>query len=98
MRWCREGELAALWRDAGFEEVRSEALVVDAQYDGFDDLWAPFPAGIGPGRRVHRLARRRPARCAPRRLPPAARGGRRAGQPRRARVGGRRFGDLAAAR
>jgi ubiquinone/menaquinone biosynthesis C-methylase UbiE len=48
MRWCGEGELAELWSAAGLEDVRFGALVVRAQYEDFDDLWSPFPTGIGP--------------------------------------------------
>jgi SAM-dependent methyltransferase len=48
MPWCREGELESLWRDTGLENVRSDALVVRASYDGFDDLWSPIPTGIAP--------------------------------------------------
>ncbi len=48
MRWCREGELAGLWRAAGLRAVRSAALVVSARYRDFADLWAPFPSGVAP--------------------------------------------------
>jgi SAM-dependent methyltransferase len=48
MRWCRDGELAELWRGCGLEDVRPGALMVEAEYEGFDDLWAPLPTGIGP--------------------------------------------------
>jgi SAM-dependent methyltransferase len=48
MSWCREGELADLWRGAGLREVRAGSLVVRARYPDFEDLWAPFPTGIGP--------------------------------------------------
>lgn len=48
MRWCGEGELADLWRHAGLEDVRFDALVVRAEYESFDDLWSPFPTGVGP--------------------------------------------------
>ena len=48
MPWCREGELAELWERCGLRELRSAALVVEAGYAGFDDLWAPFPTGVGP--------------------------------------------------
>jgi SAM-dependent methyltransferase len=48
MRWCREGELADLWRRAGLRDVRERALVVSADYAGFEDLWSPFPTGIAP--------------------------------------------------
>jgi SAM-dependent methyltransferase len=48
MRWCGEGELAGLWRAAGMTSVRSESFVVRASYTDFDDLWSPFPMGVGP--------------------------------------------------
>jgi SAM-dependent methyltransferase len=48
MPWCREGELAELWRSAGLEDVRSGQLVVSASYANFEDLWAPFTAGVAP--------------------------------------------------
>ena len=48
MRWCREGELAELWRAAALEDVRFGELTVSARYDDFDDLWSPFPTGLAP--------------------------------------------------
>jgi SAM-dependent methyltransferase len=48
MRWCADGELAVLWEAAGLREVRSDALRVRATYRNFDDLWEPFPQGVGP--------------------------------------------------
>jgi len=48
MRWCREGDLAELWRSAGLEDVRSGAFTVSASYASFEDLWWPLPAGAGP--------------------------------------------------
>jgi ubiquinone/menaquinone biosynthesis C-methylase UbiE len=48
MRWCGEGELADLWSAAGLEDVRFGSLVVRVAYDDFEDLWSPFPTGIGP--------------------------------------------------
>jgi ubiquinone/menaquinone biosynthesis C-methylase UbiE len=48
MRWCREGELAELWRSAGLEEVRFGSFTVSASYTSFEDLWWPLPAGAGP--------------------------------------------------
>lgn len=48
MRWCGEGELGSLWTLAGLQGVRVGPLVVRASYAGFDDLWAPFTAGIAP--------------------------------------------------
>ena len=43
-----KGGLAALWRAAGLDRVRVEPLVVSASYTGFEDLWSPLPAGVGP--------------------------------------------------
>jgi SAM-dependent methyltransferase len=48
MRWCREGELAELWETVGFDEVRFGALTARAAYESFEDLWSPFPTGVGP--------------------------------------------------
>lgn len=48
MPFCREGELGALFAQAGLLHVRSAALRVRARYAGFDDLWSPFTAGVGP--------------------------------------------------
>jgi ubiquinone/menaquinone biosynthesis C-methylase UbiE len=48
MRFARPEQLATLWRDTELEDVGVTALVVDASYDDFDDLWAPFPTGVGP--------------------------------------------------
>jgi hypothetical protein len=48
MRFGRPDELEALWRSAGLEDVAVSPLVVEASYDDFDDLWAPFPTGVGP--------------------------------------------------
>ena len=48
MRWCAEGELAALWRTAGLCSVRGGELVVRAPYEDFEDLWSPLLTGVGP--------------------------------------------------
>jgi ubiquinone/menaquinone biosynthesis C-methylase UbiE len=48
MRFARPNELAALWRSAGILEVDVVPLVAEASYDDFDDLWSPFPTGVGP--------------------------------------------------
>jgi SAM-dependent methyltransferase len=48
MEWCDDGGLARLWRECGLEDVRFDALDVSADYDDFEDLWAPLTAGIGP--------------------------------------------------
>ena len=44
----REGELAALLEGAGLVDVRSSEIIATARYDGLDDLWAGYTAGIGP--------------------------------------------------
>jgi hypothetical protein len=48
MRFGRRGELGALWRHAGLEDVKEGDIVVFAEYESFDDLWEPFTAGVGP--------------------------------------------------
>jgi SAM-dependent methyltransferase len=48
MRWCAEGELATLWRDAGLRAVRLGELVVSVAYAEFEELWAPLPTGVAP--------------------------------------------------
>jgi SAM-dependent methyltransferase len=48
MRWCGEGELAELWREAGLGDVRFGPLVVNARYADFEDLWSPLPTGVAP--------------------------------------------------
>jgi SAM-dependent methyltransferase len=49
MKLSRQGELAALWRDAGLVNVQEDALVIDLGYASFDDYWAAFESGAGPG-------------------------------------------------
>ena len=48
MRWCAEGDLPRLWSAAGLHDIRASALVVNATYADFSDLWSPFPTGVGP--------------------------------------------------
>lgn len=48
MRFCDPDGLRALWTAAGLHSVESEPIVVGASYSSFDDLWAPFAAGVGP--------------------------------------------------
>jgi ubiquinone/menaquinone biosynthesis C-methylase UbiE len=48
MAFARAGELAGLWRDAGLADVEEGELVVGASYESFEDLWEPFPSGVGP--------------------------------------------------
>ena len=48
MPYCTPEELEGLWRDAGLNEPAVSALVVDAEYGAFDDLWQSLEHGSGP--------------------------------------------------
>lgn len=48
MPFCRRGELAALWRQAGLQEVVEEGLTIETRFSTFDDYWAPFLDKQGP--------------------------------------------------
>jgi len=48
MRLCRRGELEALWRDTGFEDVRETGITIEMRFGSFADYWQPFLAGVGP--------------------------------------------------
>jgi ubiquinone/menaquinone biosynthesis C-methylase UbiE len=48
MRIATPAELEALWQGAGLADVDVAPIDVEATYDDFDDLWAPFPTGVGP--------------------------------------------------
>jgi len=48
MRFARPDELASLWQSAGLRDVDVTPIVVEALYEDFDDLWSPFPTGVGP--------------------------------------------------
>lgn len=48
VRFGRAGEIVALFHEAGFEELEETTLEVTSAYDGFDELWSGFLAGIGP--------------------------------------------------
>ena len=48
MPLCRPGELAALWRTAGLQDVVEEGLTIDTPFDSFDDFWQPFLGKQGP--------------------------------------------------
>jgi SAM-dependent methyltransferase len=48
MRLCRRGELEALWRDAGLEDVRETGITIEMRFGSFADFWQPFLAGVGP--------------------------------------------------
>ena len=42
------GQLDALWRERGLQEVETEALEVSTDYEDFDELWSSFSRGVGP--------------------------------------------------
>jgi len=48
MRFGNPEELVELWVGAGLREVEGAQIVVSASYSGYDDLWEPFLAGVGP--------------------------------------------------
>ncbi|HMJ00446.1 MAG TPA: class I SAM-dependent methyltransferase [Gaiellaceae bacterium] len=48
MRYANVAELTDLWRKVGLDDVEGGELWASAGYEDFDDLWAPFPSGIGP--------------------------------------------------
>jgi SAM-dependent methyltransferase len=48
MPLCRRGELAALWREMGLQNVVEEALTIETRFSSFDDFWTPFLEKQGP--------------------------------------------------
>jgi SAM-dependent methyltransferase len=48
MPLCRAGELAALWRKHGLDNVQEEGLTIEMRFSSFDDYWKPFLDGQGP--------------------------------------------------
>jgi SAM-dependent methyltransferase len=48
MRFCRRGELAALWRRHGLQDVVEEGLTVETRFESFADYWTPFLQKQGP--------------------------------------------------
>lgn len=44
----RAPELVDLWTGAGLRAVRAGTFAFEVDYDGLDDLWAMFAAGVGP--------------------------------------------------
>lgn len=48
MPLCRPGELAALWRANGLQQVEERPIVIDLSFASFDDYWLPFLGGQGP--------------------------------------------------
>ncbi len=62
-----EGQLGALWRAAGLEQVEESSLVIRMRFRSFNDYWlplrggTPYLANLDPGNRdrVRRLLRKR---------------------------------------
>lgn len=48
MPLCRRGELAALFRASGLQQVVEQSIVVELPFSSFDDYWQPFLGGQGP--------------------------------------------------
>jgi len=48
MPLCKAGQLGALWRQQGLENVQELPLTVALSFASFDDYWAPFLLGHGP--------------------------------------------------
>ncbi len=58
MPLCRPGELSALWKDGGLEDVSEQSIDITMTFQTFADYWEPFLLGQGPaGSYVRRLDR-----------------------------------------
>jgi len=58
MPLCRAGELSALWKQGGLEDVREQPIDITMTFGSFADYWDPFLLGQGPaGSYVRRLDR-----------------------------------------
>jgi len=58
MPLCRAGELSALWRQGGLENVREQSIDIKMRFESLADYWDPFLLGQGPaGAYVRRLDR-----------------------------------------
>lgn len=44
----REGDLAALFTEAGYRDVDAGTLTVRAQFASFEQWWEPYTLGVGP--------------------------------------------------
>jgi hypothetical protein len=64
---CKQGELAALFRRAGLNDVTEAPLTVTLHFATFEDYWEPFLLGQGPaGAYVAHLPKERQAQLAQR--------------------------------
>jgi len=48
MPLCRQGQLAALWRQHSLTDVVEIPLEIQLAFSSFDDFWLPFEKGQGP--------------------------------------------------
>jgi SAM-dependent methyltransferase len=48
MPLCRKGELAAMWREHGLQDVSEESLTIETRFASFADYWEPFLVKQGP--------------------------------------------------
>jgi SAM-dependent methyltransferase len=48
MPLCRAGQLAALWRQGGLENVREQSIHIRMRFESLADYWDPFLLGQGP--------------------------------------------------
>jgi SAM-dependent methyltransferase len=56
MPLCRAGELSALWKQCGLENVHEQPIEIGLSFVSFADYWDPFLLGQGPaGSYVRRL-------------------------------------------
>ena len=57
MPLCRAGELAALWKQGGLENIQERSIDIRMRFESIADYWDPFLLGQGPaGAYVRRLA------------------------------------------
>lgn len=48
-RHCnRQGQLTALWRATGLEDIQETTLEISTDFASFDDYWSPYTRGVGP--------------------------------------------------
>jgi SAM-dependent methyltransferase len=48
MPLCKRGELTALWRANGLQQVEEQPLTIETAFASFNDYWQPFLGGQGP--------------------------------------------------
>ena len=48
MPFCRRGDLSALWREQGLQDVVEDGLTIETRFESFDDFWTPFLEKQGP--------------------------------------------------